>query len=165
MAKEIERKYLVTDDSYLRLAVSSSQIVQGYISRAPEGTVRVRVRDNRGFITIKSLNDGIRRNEWEYEIPRSEAMEMLSTVCRGSVIDKTRYLVPFEGYTWEVDVFHNVPDPAAADSEHPRPMPSLLRIAEVELESEAARPPLPPFVGKEVSDNPAYFNSALKTIL
>lgn len=146
MAKEIERKYLVTDDSYKRLAVASHHITQGYISRRKEGTVRIRLRDGRAFLTVKGVTDGITRNEWEYEIPADDAREMLSHVCQGNIVEKTRYLIPYEGLTWEVDSFTS---------------PRLMTVAEVELPSPDFIPALPSFIGKEVSGDPAYYNSNL----
>lgn len=154
MAKEIERKYLVTDHSYRELATSVSRIIQGYISRRKEGTVRVRLRDDKAFLTIKGITDGISRDEWEYEIPSADARAMLAGVCEGKVIDKTRYLVPVDGLIWEVDEFHGIANPLGDPTEE-------LTLAEVELPSADTDVKLPPFVGKEVSDNPAYFNSAL----
>lgn len=154
MAKEIERKYLVTDHSYRKLATSVSRIIQGYISRRKEGTVRVRLRDNKAFLTIKGITDGISRDEWEYEIPSADARAMLAGVCEGKVIDKTRYIVPVDDLVWEVDEFHGIADPMGDPT-------AELTLAEVELPSADADISLPSFVGKEVSDNPAYFNSAL----
>jgi len=156
MAKEIERKYLVTDNSYKTMATSRYRIIQGYISRRKEGTVRIRVRDDRAFITVKGINDGISRDEWEYEIPLADAREMLATVCDGKIIDKTRYNVPFGGLNWEIDEFHGIADPMS-----PSPAGDLT-IAEVELPSVGSMPVLPPFIGQEVSGNPAYYNSALQ---
>lgn len=146
MAKEIERKFLVTDNSYKAMAVKSVHIIQGYLSRSREATVRVRIKDDHAFLTIKGITEGISRNEWEYEIPMADAREMLAN-CEGTVIDKMRYIVPFEGFTWEVDEFGGKLAP--------------LCIAEVELPSADASPILPPFVGADVSGNPAYYNSNL----
>lgn len=146
MAKEIERKFLVTDDSYLRLAVASHHIIQGYVSRRPEGTVRIRIRDDRAFLTIKGLTNGISRDEWEYEIPVEDARSMLETVCEGNIVEKIRHIVPYGGLTWEVDKFVR---------------PKQLVVAEVELPDQSIHPATPPFVGEEVSGNPAYYNSNL----
>lgn len=147
MGKEIERKYLVINDSYREQTVSSVRITQGYISRRKEGTVRVRIFGNRGFITVKSPTRGIERCEWEYEIPAEDAREMLSTVCEPGIIDKTRHIIDYQGFRWEVDEFHG-------------PLAPLV-LAEVELPDSSVCPPIPPFIGEEVSDNPAYFNSNL----
>lgn len=146
MAKEIERKFLVTDDSYLKLATTSSHIIQGYITRRKEGTVRIRIRDDRAFLTIKGVTTGISRDEWEYEIPVCDAKAMLRATCEGTIIEKTRYIVPVEGFTWEVDCFES---------------PKQFTIAEVELTDPTTNPPRPSFIGEEVSGNPAYYNSNL----
>lgn len=146
MAKEIERKFLVTDDSYKQLASASHHIIQGYICRRIEGTVRIRLRDGHAFLTVKGKTDGITREEWEYEIPAADARAMLRHACQGNIVEKTRYLVPFGGLTWEVDCFIS---------------PCRMTVAEVELPSADFIPPLPPFIGKEVSGNPAYYNSNL----
>lgn len=147
MAKEIERKFLVDNDSYKSVAVRRHEIAQGYISRRKEGTVRVRIRDGEAFLTVKGVTRGVSRSEWEYPVPASDAREMLAEVCEGGVLEKTRWIVEHGGYTWEVDEFHGPLAP--------------LTVAEVELPSADTNPPLPPFVGKEVSDDPAYFNSSL----
>lgn len=146
MAVEIERKFLVADlEAALAGAVSKSEIAQGYLSPNPEATVRVRVRGGRGYLTVKSKNRGIERNEWEYEIPVEDARQMLS-LAQSAVVSKVRYLVPFGGLTWEIDVFSN---------------PAGLVLAEVELPSVDCEVQLPPWLGAEVSGNPAYFNSTL----
>ena len=146
MSLEIERKFLVKDRSFEALATAQSQISQGYLSREAERTVRVRLRDGKGFITIKSKNRGAVRGEWEYEIPERDARELL-TLCEGRVISKTRYLVPWQGMTWEVDVF-------GGDL-------SGLILAEIELPSADAEFCAPPFVGEEVTGNQQYYNSNL----
>lgn len=147
MAHEIERKFLVINESYKQMAVRSHKIAQGYISRQKEGTVRVRVRDDEAFLTIKGVNHGISRSEWEYPIPTADAREMLREVCGGAVLEKTRWIVEYQGFTWEVDEFHGRLAP--------------LVVAEVELPDACLEPPLPPFVGREVSDDPQYYNSVL----
>lgn len=147
MAKEIERKFLVTDDSYKLMAASSHHISQGYISRKKDGTVRVRIRDNEAFLTIKSENHGISRNEWEYTIPVSDAQDMLEEVCGHIILDKTRWIVEYRGLIWEIDEFHGALAP--------------LVVAEVELSAPDISVELPPFIGREVSDDPEYFNSNL----
>lgn len=148
MAKEIERKFLVTDSSYRTMAKKSLPILQGYISRRREGTVRVRIKGNEAFITIKGITEGIVRNEWEYPIPVADARQMLEHCCEGRPLEKTRYYVDFMGYTWEVDEFGGRLAP--------------LVVAEVEMSDANARPELPPFIGREVSDDPAYYNSNLR---
>ena len=146
MAIEIERKFLVADvDAALAGAISSSEIAQGYLSADPEATVRVRLRGDRGFLTVKSKNRGIERSEWEYEIPADDARGMLR-LSRTPVISKVRHLVPYGGLTWEVDVFSN---------------PQGLVLAEVELPTADYDVELPHWLGREVSADPAYFNSNL----
>ena len=147
MAKEIERKYLVTGDSYRSMARKADTIRQCYLSSDPERTVRLRVRDGKGFITVKGLNSGAVRNEWEYEIPASDAEEMAQALAGGWAIDKTRYLVDYGGFVWEVDEFHGRLEG--------------LVVAEIELPSETTQFALPPFAGKDVTGNPAYYNSTL----
>lgn len=147
MAKEIERKFLVTDDSYLALAISNARMMQGYLCRRPESTVRVRVTDGNAWLTVKGRNNGIVRDEWEYPVPADDAIEMLERCADGNIIEKTRYIVPFGGLTWEVDCF-------AGRLEG-------LTIAEVELPDADCPLQLPPFVGEEVSGDPRYYNSNL----
>lgn len=144
MAKEIERKFLVDDMSFMGMATGSRHIVQGYLSRKP--TVRVRICDDRAFLTVKSRNLGVTRSEWEYEVPLEDAREMMK-LCTEDLIEKTRWLVPFGGLTWEVDVFEGA-------------LTGLI-VAEVELPGEDTVPELPDFAGKEVTGNPAFYNSAL----
>lgn len=147
MAKEIERKFLVTDDSYRAMATAVHHIIQGYISRRKEGTVRVRVRDGRGFLAVKGATlGGISRDEWEYEIPETDAMEMLAKACEGNVVEKERHIVPYGDLVWEVDSFIR---------------PVEMTVAEVELSSPSTPISRPPFVGQEVSGDPAYYNSNL----
>lgn len=147
MAKEIERKFLVSDDSYKLMASESHRIAQGYISRRKEGTVRVRILDDEAFLTVKGKNYGISRNEWEYPIPVEDAREMFRDVCEDPILEKTRWIVPYEGLIWEVDEFRGALAP--------------LVMAEVELPSADTPVSLPPFVGREVSGDPAYYNSNL----
>ena len=148
MSQEIERKFLVEDDSYKQMASSSSRIVQGYICRTSGRTVRVRIRGGKGYLTIKgpSLDGGISRYEWEHEIPVDEARELMQ-LCESGVIDKVRYLVPFEGHIFEVDEFFG-------DNEG-------LVMAEVELEAVDEAFERPPFLGKEVTGDRRYCNSCL----
>lgn len=148
MAKEIERKFLVCRDDYRSMSVRSNHIVQGYVNRDPDATVRVRIIDNnQAFITIKSRNIGAERDEWEYAIPVDDANDILKRCCKGRIIDKTRYIVPYGDLIWEVDEFHS--------------STSVTTIAEVELSSATIEPELPCFVGKEVTGDPSYYNSNL----
>lgn len=147
MAQEIERKFLVNGTSYLPMATHAINIQQGYLSRNIDSTVRIRISDNKAFITIKSRNQGAKRHEWEYPIPVDEAHEMLQECAVGKILSKTRYIVPFDGFTWEVDIFHGAQDGLA--------------VAEIELPDENTPFNLPPFAGKEVTGNPQYYNSNL----
>ncbi len=148
MAKEIERKYLVIDQKYRYVASKAIDIRQGYLNRDPLRTIRVRTRGNKGFITVKGPNSGISRDEWEFPIDINDACEMLDKLCDGSVLSKTRYIVPFGNDVWEVDEFHG-------DLEG-------LVVAEVELSDETyIISELPDFIGREVSDDVRYYNSSL----
>ena len=147
MGYEIERKFLVNGE-YKSFAFKQYRIQQGYLSVSKENVVRVRVRDDKGFLTIKSgaVKDRFTRYEWEYEIPLADADEMLC-LCAQGVIDKTRYLVKAGAHTLEVDEFYG-------DNEG-------LVFAEVELtdENEAFTPPS--WLGKEVTGDIRYYNAYL----
>lgn len=147
MAKEIERKFLVKDNSFTMLTSEKRHIRQAYLSVSPESTVRIRVCDDRAWITVKGKNSGAVRDEWEYPIPENDAEEMALRLTGGWTIDKTRHIVMYRGFCWEVDVFHGRHEG--------------LIVAEVELPDETIESPLPPFIGKEVTGNPAYYNSVL----
>lgn len=143
MGKEIERKFLVVDKSYRHQAGSSHRIVQGYLSKNADATVRIRIMDNDAFLTVKSRNDGPVRGEWEYRIPVAEAMEMLELCRGGGLIEKTRYRVG----RWEIDEFHGAREG--------------LVVAEIELQSADEEIELPAFVGQEVTGDVRYYNSSL----
>lgn len=147
MAKEIERKFLVNDFSYRDIARETIEISQGYISNDPDRTVRVRLSDNSGFLTVKTRNEGAVRNEWEFEIPVSMAREMISATCC-HILSKTRYIVPCsDGMLWEVDEFHGHLEG--------------LVVAEIELTYEDQPFDIPDFIGREVTADPQYYNSNL----
>ena len=145
---EIERKFLVRSSDYKRLAHKSYRIKQGYICSGGGKTVRVRQRDDQGFLTIKgpSPDGGLSRYEFEREIPVDDAKAML-TLCRGGLIEKTRYLIPFAGHTFEVDEFHGANDG--------------LIFAEVELGSADEAFEKPDFLGPEVTGNSHFYNKHL----
>lgn len=147
MAIEIERKFLVAGD-FTPFVEQAERIVQGYLCSAPDKTVRVRVRGDKGFLTIKGLSDksGIARSEFEYEIPLTDA-EALLLLCESGVIDKIRHLVPFRGHTWEVDVFHGCNEG--------------LVVAEIELREEDETFEHPDWIGEEVTGQGHYYNSML----
>ncbi len=146
MAFEIEHKYLVKNNGYLDIADYYLEIRQGYLCKDPERTVRVRVLDKRGYLTVKGLTVGAKRLEYEYEIPYEDAVEMLE-LCVGNIIEKRRYILRYEGVRWEVDEFIGKHEG--------------LVLAEVELPDENATYKLPPFVGEEVTGDTAYYNSNL----
>jgi len=145
---EIERKFLVRNADYKRQAYDSSRIKQGYICSGHGRTVRVRIRDTRGYLTIKGPSDekGISRYEFEKEITLDEA-EQLMKLCEPGSIDKTRYLVRSGQHVFEVDEFYG-------DNEG-------LVMAEVELRSEDEPYEKPDFVGKEVTGDRRYYNAHL----
>ncbi len=147
MAQEIERKFLVVGE-FKSLAVKSTRITQGYLSSVPERTVRVRLKGDKGFITIKGIgNDsGASRFEWEKEIPVEEVNELLK-ICEPGVIDKTRFLVKVEEHIFEVDEFYG-------ENEG-------LIVAEVELTSEDEAFEKPEWLGEEVTGDVKYYNSML----
>lgn len=145
MGTEIERKFLVTDPSIVAAGEGVS-ISQGYLSRVPERTIRIRRAGPRGVITIKGVTRGASRSEWEYEIPAAEADAMLA-ICEPPILEKTRYRIDVGARTWEVDVFGG--------------SNAGLVLAEIELEAEGAEVELPPWVGLEVTDDPRYYNANL----
>ena len=146
MAREIERKFLVTDDSWRENAIGVL-FRQGYLSAEPDRTVRVRLEGDIGKLTIKGKTEGISRQEYEYEIPRQDAAELLDNLCLKPLIEKTRYRVEHAGLVWEVDEFYGANEG--------------LILAEIELESEDMEIVLPIWAGQEVSDNPRYYNASL----
>jgi CYTH domain-containing protein len=147
MAEEIERKFLVAGDEWRHIAVSSHTLRQGYLSTVKERTVRVRLVDGEGFLTVKGITVGATRAEFEYPVPGDDAAAMLDDLCERPLVEKTRHLVEHEGLTWEIDEFAGVNEG--------------LIVAEVELEADDQDVPLPTWVGAEVTDDPRYFNANL----
>ena len=147
MAQEIERKFLVIGD-FKSQAFEQSRIVQGYISSARGRTVRVRIRNGRGYLTIKGASNesGTSRYEWEKELSLHEAEELMK-LCEPGVIDKTRYLVRSGKHIFEVDEFYG-------ENEG-------LIVAEVELNAEDEAFVKPSFIGQEVTGEVRYYNSQL----
>lgn len=144
MAREIERKFLVKDS--WQPQSEGVKIAQGYLSTVPERTVRVRIKGEKGYLTIKGKNTGISRAEFEYEIPRQDAEELLA-MAEQPILDKTRYLEKQGASLWEIDVF-------AGENEG-------LVVAEVELPSEEAVFERPAWLGEEVSGDVRYYNANL----
>lgn len=147
MSLEIERKFIVKGD-YKPFAHHAIRIRQGYLSTVPERTVRVRIKGDQGFITIKGISNssGTSRYEWEKEIPVAEGDELLQ-ICEPGMIDKTRYLVKSGNHTFEVDEFYGENQG--------------LVVAEIELGSEDEAFDMPVWLGEEVTGDPRYFNSGL----
>ena len=146
MPKEIERKFLVRNDSW-RGQDAGKHYRQGYLSTVKERTVRVRTAADKGFVTIKGITVGASRSEYEYEIPVSDANEMLDRLCERPLIEKTRYRIQRDGLVWEIDEF---------EGEN-----RGLITAEVELKDEHQSVTLPGWVGQEVTGEPRYFNANL----
>jgi adenylate cyclase len=144
MATEIERKFLVNGTQWRN--ATGTRIQQGYLNRDKARTVRVRVRADQAFLTVKGLNQGASRAEFEYEIPLADAKELLK-LSDGPIIEKTRYVVVHEGSQWEVDEFEG-------DN-------SGLVVAEIELQSQDEPFNRPPWLGREVTDDNRYYNSSL----
>lgn len=149
MAQEIERKFLVAGD-FKQYARKSEHIVQGYLNSTPERTVRVRIKDDKGYMTVKGISSqsGVSRFEWEREIPVNEARELIN-ICEPGVIDKTRYLIDVGSHTFEVDEFYG-------ENEG-------LVMAEIELSSEDEEFIRPSWLGEEVTGDIRYYNSVLMT--
>ena len=147
MGVEVERKFLVVDESWRAAVTTSTRIAQGYLARTGTVTLRVRVKGDRGFVTIKGASQGISRSEYEYEIPTADALAMLDELTEAPVIDKVRHLVPVGGHTWEVDVFAGANAP--------------LVMAEVELADPDEPFELPGWAGADVSDDARYYNANL----
>lgn len=146
--KEIERKYLVSQNDFIPKATKSESMVQAYLSKDPERTVRVRIQGERACITIKGKSDdeGLSRFEWEKDIPISEAKALLKLALPYPV-EKTRYWVPYKGQLFEVDVF---------EGQH-----KGLVIAELELTDVKQEVHLPKWCGKEVTGKKEYYNAYL----
>ncbi len=144
MAKEIERKFLVKNDSW-RAEAKGLPYSQGYISATQPGqTVRVRLAGDKGYLTLKGPTVGITRSEFEYVIPVADAKELLETMCDRPFIEKVRYRLLSDHLLWEIDEF---------SGEN-----TGLIVAEVELETEDQAITKPDWLGKEVSDDPRYYN-------
>lgn len=146
MAKEIERKFLVTNQDWKKEA-TGTLYRQGYLSSVKERTVRVRIINDKAFITVKGANSGITRLEFEYEIPLNDATVMLDTLVEKPIIEKKRYKIKQGSLTWEIDEF--LGDNAG------------LIVAEIELANEQQTFTKPAWIGQEVSDDQRYYNSNL----
>lgn len=145
---EIERKFLVKNVDFINLATTKNRIVQGYLNSTPERTVRVRIKGNKGYLTIKGISNesGTTRMEWEKEIDLQDAEELLK-LCEKGVIDKIRYEIPFGDHIYEVDIFNG-------DNEG-------LIMAEIELQTEDETFKKPYWLGKEITSDKRYYNAYL----
>ncbi|MFV0295916.1 MAG: CYTH domain-containing protein [Hyphomicrobiaceae bacterium] len=145
--QEIERKFIVKDDGWRRHVSSAKRIRQGYIAQGPRANVRARITDaSFATLSIKSVNPGMVRQEYEYPIPVEEAENLLG-ICEGAMIEKTRNIIVAGLHTWEIDVF---------EGEN-----AGLVIAELELKSIDEEFARPDWLGKEVTDDERYYNAAL----
>lgn len=147
MANEIERKFLVSDESWRAQAGEGERFRQGYMGGGERASVRVRVAGGRAWLNIKSATLGVSRREYEYPIPLADAEEMLDLLCEKPLIEKRRYYVVHDRHTWEVDCF---------EGEN-----AGLVVAEVELDAPDEQITLPPWVSREVSHLPRYYNVCL----
>lgn len=144
---EIERKFLVQDDSWRDRARDPMRIRQGYIIGSAKASVRIRIGGERAWLNLKTATVGVSRAEFDYEIPASEAEQIIDTLCVRPLIEKTRYFVEHAGHCWEVDVF---------EGEN-----AGLVVAEIELGSENEPFELPAWAGEEVSQDRRYYNASL----
>ena len=147
MASETERKFLVKGE-FRHLAVRQIAITQSYLSKDPYKTIRLRITDDKAYITIKTplTRETITRNEWEFQIPLDDATDIIK-ICLPGKVFKTRYIVPSGRHNFEVDVFHDKNEG--------------LVIAEIELELQDEQFDIPVWLGVEVTGNPDYYNSNL----
>lgn len=149
MGIEIEKKFLTINDSWREQADDGIHMVQGYMGSNEKSSIRVRINGNSANLNIKSKTIGIQRSEYEYDIPVEEAKTLLATLCDKPYIEKTRYHILHDSHQWEIDVFSGENDG--------------LIVAELELESVDESYMLPDWVGREVSDDPRYYNICLVT--
>lgn len=151
MAIEIERKFLVTGDSWRDNVVRQQNMRQGYLNRisadGSKASVRIRITGDEAFLNIKEAVTGSSRLEYDYGVPLPDASEMLDALCQQPLIDKTRYIVEYAGFTWEIDVFHGEN--------------AGLVVAEIELPSEDTDFEKPGWLGREVTEQRRYYNAAL----
>ena len=147
MGIEIERKFLVTDDSWRQWAGKPTSYRQGYLNKTQKCSVRVRVGDGKAHLNIKSAELGASRSEFEYEVPLADGQQILDRLCTLSVVEKSRYVVAHAGHDWEVDVFDG--DNAG------------LVVAEIELDHVEQEFELPQWTGAEVTDDSRYYNVCL----
>ena len=148
MGIEIERKFILKNDDWKPLVTKTHVIRQGYLQSgmeaAQKSSVRIRISNNKANINVKSVELTTIRQEFEYEIPLADAQQMLSTLCDETIIEKTRYHVPYASHLWEIDIFEGLNEG--------------LQIAEIELKDPDETFEIPDWIGKEVSDDKRYYN-------
>jgi CYTH domain-containing protein len=142
VSEEIERKFLVVGDQWRDQAIRSERLVDGLLATCEGRKVRVRLYETRATLAIKTAKKGCSRFEFEYDIPREDAEQLLETACDRNVLTKTRYYIPYEGFTWEVDVYDGLLEGVV--------------LAEVEMATADQDPPRPAWGGREVTYEPAY---------
>jgi len=147
MAQEIERKFLVIDDSWKKNVSRTDHIIQGYLSNTDRGSIRVRISGDKASLNIKSMTLGVSRTEYDYPIPLDDARNLIGNFCILPVIEKQRHYVEVSGHLWEIDVF---------EKEN-----RGLVVAEIELSDPGETFKKPAWTGKEVSDDPRYYNVSL----
>ena len=146
MSIEIERKFLITGNDW-RQGARPSYCRQGYIFAEKKGIVRVRIIDQKGYLTIKSVPVGLKRHEYEYEIPIVDANSILDNLCENYIVEKKRYKLKYTDHFWEIDEFMGYNEG--------------LILAEIELSDENESFERPPWIDKEVTQDPKYYNSSL----
>ena len=144
MPIEIERKFLLRNDDWKLKANQGTKFKQGYLVGSKDASVRVRIEGDKAYLNIKSATLGVRRQEYEYSIPMAEANEILQTLCKKPLVEKTRYIVSHNGMEWEIDVF---------EGEN-----MGLVVAAIDLQDEHQKIELPAWCGQEVSSDPRYYN-------
>jgi adenylate cyclase len=149
MAREVERKFLLADESWRAQVSRSVPMRQGYLAGNARASVRVRIQGGEAYLNIKSARLGVEREEFEYPVPVADAERMLSALAAGPVLTKTRHYAPYGEHTWEIDEFHG--DNAG------------LVVAEIELGEPDEAFARPPWLGREVSDDPRYYSVNLVT--
>jgi len=144
MASEIERKFLLASDAWRDAVVSTADYCQGYMANTDKASFRIRVAGDKAYLNIKGATLSIERTEYDYQIPVDDGREMLERFCVGELIEKRRHIVPYKGHRWEIDVFTGINEG--------------LVMAEIELDHIDEDFARPPWLGKEVSDDPRYYN-------
>ncbi len=147
MGTEIERKFLLLNDSWRAEINASSKIVQAYLANTGLSSIRIRLQDEKVNLNIKSMTIGISRTEYEYSLPLGDAKEMIRSLCLRPVIEKTRYYIKQDLHTWEIDEFKGENQG--------------LQIAEIELSHIDEEFAQPNWLGQEVSDDERYYNVSL----